>query len=286
MGWHTVSWCFRQKDIPPVARLVLAALSNRADDDTGECFPGIETIARECGLSPRSVITYIAALIRNGYVIKQAMRRKDGARRTNHYWVMCDRVPTPWHNPGTEETVNDAADDDAAEDEAPDVAVQGANPAHCETTKEPAQCANPAPYQGAPACTLQEKSGLEYTASPRIESSAAVPPSFDATARAKQAARLKAAEETRRANQPPVFVWVGSDPWDYHVRNGHKPSLTTVHEGRRGWWFRSLYPPKSTGPPSKDDRRPFDKSSGEPSEPDHSPEKTNDISELADEMGR
>lgn len=261
MSNQAVGWAFRQK-VPAIPKLVLLALCDRANKDTGECWPGIETIAEDCSLSPRSVVTYIAGLVRNGYVEKQLLRTKDGKRRANHYWVLFDRVEADWI---TVEQ-NSTNQDDPLED-----TDQCANRAHgCEEPESSDQSAQPAHGQHATVCTLHmmpEPESIEPVESVQVEGPARIPDAlpeepkpakrtnfqgFDRSKRQAEQDRIAAADKARRPQR--LFVFEGSDPWKAHVRNGHPPTLKTWGEinGKRcqGWYFPTLYPPKSTGPPS------------------------------------
>jgi len=119
MSIHAVSWALRQ-DLPPVAKFVLVALCERANSETGQCWPGLDDVAKSVSLSPRSIVSYIGALVRNGYVTKQPIRGKDGKRRNNHYWIMFDRPAAPWIKVRAEEySKNEDIDAEVAETDEP-----------------------------------------------------------------------------------------------------------------------------------------------------------------------
>lgn len=260
MSFQAVAWAIRQKDIPTIPKFILTILCERANPETGECWPGIESIAEAVNLSPRSTVSYIGALVRNGYVEKQAMRAANGKKRNNHYWIVFDRPPVPWLEIGREE--NSLSDDGASDH------VQTS--AHGETEKNPdshVQTDSHGPC--ATACTWHsnaEPPGLEPSESEQVESprDPAPPPAevpkplkptsvqgFDRSKRQAEQDRIAAADKARKPQR--LFVFEGSDPWKAHVRNGHPPTLKTWGEinGKRcqGWYFPTLYPPKSTGPP-------------------------------------
>jgi DNA-binding Lrp family transcriptional regulator len=66
-----------------LAKLVLIALANRANDD-GECWPSLERIAQECETSTRTVIRKIEKLEKLGH-IKRVRRAKEGMKTSNLY---------------------------------------------------------------------------------------------------------------------------------------------------------------------------------------------------------
>src|SRR5229473_40883 len=251
MSFQAVAWAIKQK-LPVVPKFVLVALCERANPDTGECWPGIATVADAVCLSERSVITYIASLVRNGYVMKHSMRGKDGRHRTNHYWIMFDRPSASWIS--AQGVIRDFIDD---------IDEPYANPAHGEDSELHVQTASHGPH--ATVCTPHiepEPSGLEPEESQQ-EGRVPCPPvdNFDPKARTEQIERLRAAEQARKSKRLPVIE--GSEPWKAWVRHGHSPLLIGHVElngkRHRGWYFETLYPPKqSTGPPSDTLMKPGD----------------------------
>jgi helix-turn-helix protein len=256
MSFQAVAWAMKQ-ELPPLPKFVLVALCERANPDNGQCWPGVKTLAAAVCLSERSVVTYIAALVRNGFVMRQAMRGKDGRKRTNHYWVLFDRVPAAWIGPGgkVEEMPADSEDEESAvEDAVPPESPPHANPAPGHHTQTGAH----GPH--APACVRYielEPPVIEPSESEILDRApelpAPAPHSFDPNARRRELDRLKAAEEARRPKRLPVIQ--GSAPWLAWVKHGHPSDLVGTIEinGRidRGWYFETLWP-KETGPPAAD----------------------------------
>ena len=57
---------------------------------------------------------------------------------------------------------------------------------------------------------------------------------------------VKAGQRDGTAVPAEVFVWEGSDAWRSWLQHQRKSSFpTTRHDGRIGWWFPSLYPPRA-----------------------------------------
>ena len=240
MSFQAVAWAFKQ-ELPPVPKFVLVALCERANPDTGECWPGIKTVAEAVCLSERSVVTYIAALVRNGYVMRQAMRGKDGRKRTNHYWVIFDRPQAPWIGAQRDETEESGHEDEPH-----------ANPASGEDAELHAQPASYGPHATACVRHIELEPPESEPPESQQEARAPSPPvNFNPLARKEQAERLKAAEEARKPKMYPVIE--GSAPWKAWVTAGHPPTLVNhvIINGKthRGRYFPTLWPPKSTGPP-------------------------------------
>lgn len=255
MSIQAVAWVLEDENVPGFARLVLISLANHADNKTGHSWPSVATIAKEAKISPRSVHTYLGALRRNGYIDIESGRHKAGAARSNNYWIRFDRPNDPW-------VFNKTNDDQCA----PDSHIGGSEdeetqPLDCEPAADIADGISANRLQTKPS--LLEPSESSNTDSsepapkaplpvPPIQPQVQAPPGFDPTARQAELARQQAAEEARSKRMMPVIE--GSEPWKAWITHGHKPSLVTtiIINGRhdRGWYFKSLFPPKSTGPPS------------------------------------
>lgn len=251
MSIQAVAWALRQ-ELPPVPKFVLVALCERANGKTGQCWPGIDEVAEAVCLSERSVITYIAALVRNGYVIKQAMRRKNGQKSNNHYWICFDREAAPWVGPGAkveemppaEDDENEAADDVENAESPPDATfadgghMKPASHGPCATAFTHKDSAEPESFKPEPAPPKRGPIPPE------------MPHGFDATARGSEQSRLHAAEEARKPKR--IFVHEGTRAWIawQKTRPQGFPSTQAIIEGKacRGWFFPTLFPPE-TGPP-------------------------------------
>ncbi len=253
MSFQAVAWAFNQQDVKGTAKLVLVALCERADKHTGHCWPGMRQIAEDASCSERAAYLYIAALKRNGFIEVRNVRGSDGRQRANNYWILFDRPEAPWISDKRKESGPDSVvpnDDDDTTD--------------CEPTAESAVGESAPEMQkdsGGPTandCRRQESSASEPS---ELEPSAracervpTAPAIIDRQAKQREidAQKEATAEEARSENR--VFpVIEGTAAWKAWVAHGHKPGLVTtiIVKGRhdRGWYFRSLWPPKSTGPP-------------------------------------
>lgn len=77
--------------------LVLLALADRANPDTGECWPGKRDIARRCGLTVKTVYRQLKILEKQGLVkIKQRLR-PNKSKTTNMYTLTLGTAPPTGH---------------------------------------------------------------------------------------------------------------------------------------------------------------------------------------------
>lgn len=71
-------WSWRQAvakaDIPALTKLVLYTLANYMNEHGGGCYPSVETIKKDSGLSKQSVITHLDIAERHGFI----KRKKHG----------------------------------------------------------------------------------------------------------------------------------------------------------------------------------------------------------------
>ena len=74
------------ENIPYRAKTVYMYLKDRCNA-AGECWPGINTIARELNLSRSTVKRAIADLTEHGYLKKESRFRENGSSSSNLYVV-------------------------------------------------------------------------------------------------------------------------------------------------------------------------------------------------------
>ena len=75
-------------------KTVYIYLRDRADA-SGVCWPGIKTIARELGLSPRTVQRALADLERRQLIEKRNRRRSNGSLTSNLYRLIKHKTSQP-----------------------------------------------------------------------------------------------------------------------------------------------------------------------------------------------
>lgn len=78
-----------QSELTKRATLVMFYLINRADKEM-TCFPGIKTIARECGISSRTVQRALNDLEEAGFVKKESRYHEQGGQRSNLYVLVLE----------------------------------------------------------------------------------------------------------------------------------------------------------------------------------------------------
>lgn len=79
MSVQWLAWAFQHAEATGGPRLVLLSLANHADE-SGVCWPSIDTLAREARLSRRRVEQALRELVRSGVVLRQV----NGAPVTGH----------------------------------------------------------------------------------------------------------------------------------------------------------------------------------------------------------
>jgi DNA-binding transcriptional ArsR family regulator len=118
-----MTWAFEQ-DIEPHAKLVLLALANRANHETGVCHPGQQLIGRECSMSDRTVRRHLKRLTDAGLVTRRARMLPEGRGRTSDEYRLAyyqpDRMSERSGPTGQKLTTNRTEMDDQ-----PDTVVQG-----------------------------------------------------------------------------------------------------------------------------------------------------------------
>ena len=77
-----MTWAFAQ-EVEPNAKLVLLALANRSNHETGACFPGQELIADECSMSVRTVRRHLKTLEERGLIERRVRMLPEGRGRTS-----------------------------------------------------------------------------------------------------------------------------------------------------------------------------------------------------------
>lgn len=79
------------KGITPSEFAVLSYLRMRADRDTGNCFPKINTIASDCNISPSTVKRCINSLEKKGLIRRTAIFKTNSVgkqfRSSNYYHI-------------------------------------------------------------------------------------------------------------------------------------------------------------------------------------------------------
>ena len=90
MSLDLMSWAFKQP-VDPGPKLVLLALADHANGQTGLCIPGQKLLAEQCSMSVRTVQRHLMALEDEGYVRREARMRGAGRGRTSDRYYLGDQ---------------------------------------------------------------------------------------------------------------------------------------------------------------------------------------------------
>ena len=86
LRWYRQVWADKTLNKKPASyKLVMLALADFADDDTGECWPSIDSLSEMVGISDRQVQRAIGALIADGYL---SVKHVHGRSKNNTYTII------------------------------------------------------------------------------------------------------------------------------------------------------------------------------------------------------
>lgn len=120
MSVQAITWAYNLRGLSSGQKFVLVTLCNRADEDWS-CYPSVNFIAEETGMSDRSVRQHLDALEAAGAIRRDRTRNNDGTLGRYRYFVQRQFSPV----------ANSAAGEKPANEPA-------ANPATGEKRHEPA----------------------------------------------------------------------------------------------------------------------------------------------------
>ena len=102
MGWKHDMWAWTANVDTPAECLTLLWLNQRADDDSGECFPSAEDIAAHTRLNRKTVFAALKSLTENGLI---ETKKRPGPGRRNLYRLCYERTENgtsqKWNVPET-----------------------------------------------------------------------------------------------------------------------------------------------------------------------------------------
>ena len=75
-----------QEDLPARSKLVYMYLKDRANKE-GQCWPAIQTISRDLGLSRSTVKRALKELERSSFLVKQGRKRANKGDTSNLYQI-------------------------------------------------------------------------------------------------------------------------------------------------------------------------------------------------------
>ncbi len=86
MSYFGTIYSYSSEELPARAKTVYMYLKDKSDAK-GECWPAINTIAKETSMSRSTVKRGIADLIRCGLLTKEARYRENGSNSSNRYFL-------------------------------------------------------------------------------------------------------------------------------------------------------------------------------------------------------
>ena len=102
MSWQALEWARQQKCGKSGRKFCLIMLANYADE-SGSCYPRVETLAADMEAGVSTVHTYLADLEKAGLIRILIRYAKRGSRRSNRYQLLLQGPDTPmpdsedWH---------------------------------------------------------------------------------------------------------------------------------------------------------------------------------------------
>jgi len=85
MSLQAYVWAWAQKDVTTNEKMVLLALADRHNSDTGECWPSNRRLAEDTRLSEPSIKKITKALAERGLISKEERRTPSGRHTSNMY---------------------------------------------------------------------------------------------------------------------------------------------------------------------------------------------------------
>lgn len=102
MSFRAVAWAWDQRQLTPMERLTLLALTQFANSETESCWPRVRTLADEAGISESSANRALKVLEETGLIFVERRYREDGSARSSVYSL---RLPGVTVKPGGGVTV-------------------------------------------------------------------------------------------------------------------------------------------------------------------------------------
>lgn len=85
MSFRAMAWAWEQRSLSPPDRLVLLALADRHNSETGACFPSLRRVAEDANLSERAVRLALRALEEAGLIKAEPRKAEDGRQLSSAY---------------------------------------------------------------------------------------------------------------------------------------------------------------------------------------------------------
>jgi hypothetical protein len=233
-------WAWEQ-NLPDRPKFVLVTLADQADSRTGHvCYQRTDAafFVEKTGISERSFYRCIAALVRQGYLLRDSGRGRDA-----EYWLCLNREPSEldawsWGLSGNHEESQAIAEETQDVDGSASVADQESAPEVCQIV------------HGSPPL-LADQDSIDR---PKIPAAANGKEKSGFSSQAQALDRVKTQQNESKVVGK-VFVIEGTRAWQAwcdHRRSQGKPVNFSYrgegeYAGKTGRHFESLFPPKSQG---------------------------------------
>ena len=86
MSFQAMTWAITQR-IPASQKIVLIVLANYANEK-GACWPSLQTIAKDAGISKRTAMRTVEKLIENKIISVKKRRRSTGNQTSSYYQIL------------------------------------------------------------------------------------------------------------------------------------------------------------------------------------------------------
>jgi hypothetical protein len=101
MSFQALTWATEQ-NIPAMQKIVLLMMANRFNHDTGLCCPSHDLLAKECGMTKRSLIDQLSKLEQAGYIKVIRSTNDKGMKKVNRYVLLFNKLGSEPHSLGSE----------------------------------------------------------------------------------------------------------------------------------------------------------------------------------------
>lgn len=89
MSFQAMAWAIKQP-VKPSEKLLLIVMANYADD-IGQCWPSVETLSRDTGMSRATVKRTLTKLEKIGFIARY--KRSKGNLQTSNLYALKGRFP-------------------------------------------------------------------------------------------------------------------------------------------------------------------------------------------------
>jgi DNA-binding transcriptional MocR family regulator len=85
MSHYMTALAMKQEGIKPATKIVLYWLADHHNGDTGDCFPSLNLLARECEMSRPTVVKHLNELEELGLIVRAKRQRENGSQTSTAY---------------------------------------------------------------------------------------------------------------------------------------------------------------------------------------------------------